>query len=250
VGGPDLMATTVSRPAWYLTGGGRWRDWINLLHGPYTLWHLSYVAIGAGLATRVSSERLVATLLAFFLAVGVAAHALDEVHGRPLGTAIPSLQLVGAAVASLAGATAIGVVGVSRIGWPLLIFVGAGVMLVAGYNLELFGGRLHNDLGFAASWGAFPLLTAFYAQTETIRFTAVAGAVFALGLSLVQRVLSTESRHLRRQVEEVRGEKVLRDGTRQRLDLGAVLSPIDGALQGLSWTVVALAAALITSRLQ
>ena len=61
-----------------------------LLHPPYTLWHLSYVAIGATLAPRFDGGRLVATLLAFFLAVGVCAHALDELHGRPLRTTIPA----------------------------------------------------------------------------------------------------------------------------------------------------------------
>ena len=62
---------------------------------PYTAWHLSYVVIGASLAPHVYPTRLWATLAAFFLAVGVAAHALDELHGRPLGTAIPSLGALG-----------------------------------------------------------------------------------------------------------------------------------------------------------
>ena len=35
------------RPAFYALAPGGWRDWWTLLHPPYTLWHLSYVALGA-----------------------------------------------------------------------------------------------------------------------------------------------------------------------------------------------------------
>ena len=35
------------RPAFYALDSGGWRDYWSLLHPPYTLWHLSFVAIGA-----------------------------------------------------------------------------------------------------------------------------------------------------------------------------------------------------------
>lgn len=236
-------------PAWYATGQGRWRDWLNLLHLPYTLWHLSYVAIGAGLAARVDGERLAGTLVAFALAVGVAAHALDELNGRPLGTSIGSPALVSVAVFSIAAAAAIGIVGVFRVGWELILFVLAGVVLVVAYNLELVGGRFHRDWVFAAAWGAFPVLTGFYAQAETITVAPVLAAVFAFAMSWAQRALSTESRLLRRSVVAVEGEKILRDGSRSPVDLEGMLGPIDRALGALSWSMVALGAALIVSRI-
>ena len=154
-----------------------------LLHPPYTLWHLSYVAIGATIAPRFDGGRLVATLVAFLLAVGVGAHALDELQGRPLGTAIPGWLLVGAAAASLAGAVALGIVGMVRVGAGLGVFIAVGVALTLGYNLELLGGRLHNDVTFAAAWGAFPVLTAYYAQAETLHLPAFAAAAAAYWLS-------------------------------------------------------------------
>jgi len=73
------------------------RDWVTLLHPPYTAWHLSYVAIGAALAPHFVAWRLGGTLVAFFLAVGVGAHALDELAGRPLQTGIPAVALAIAA---------------------------------------------------------------------------------------------------------------------------------------------------------
>src|SRR5436305_10221398 len=97
-----------SRPAFYAARRGGWRDWWTLLHPPYTAWHLSYVVIGAALAPRVLLTNLIATVLAFFLATGLAAHALDELRGRPLRTAIPAAALVAVVVAGLAGALVLG----------------------------------------------------------------------------------------------------------------------------------------------
>src|SRR6476659_919812 len=101
----------LDRPAFYALRRVRWRDWITLLHPPYTAWHLSYVALGAAAAPTVHVDRLIAALAAFFLAVGVSAHALDELHGRPLGTLVSARVLVVSAIVALAGAVAIGVVG-------------------------------------------------------------------------------------------------------------------------------------------
>ena len=100
------------RPAYYAAGPGRWRDWWTLLHPPYTAWHLSYAVIGAALAPRVQTSRVIATVLAFFIAVGLDAHALDELRGRPLRTRIPSAVLVAVVIVGLAGALALGVAGV------------------------------------------------------------------------------------------------------------------------------------------
>jgi hypothetical protein len=223
---------------------------VNVLHPPYTLWHLSYVAIGAGLAPRLNVERLIATIIAFALAVGVASHCLDELAGRPLGTSISTRALYATAALSLVGAAGIGMLGVVQLGWQLAVFVLAGVVFVVGYNLELFGGRMHNAVTFALAWGAFPVLTGYYAQTSTLRLSAIMGACFAFGLSWAQRILSTESRVLRRQVRIVAGEQVFNDGTRRPMDRFSLLEPIDRALATLSWTTVALALALVLAHVQ
>src|SRR6266545_3542459 len=105
------MAETARRPAFYALRPGGWRDLVTVLHPPYTAWHLSYVALGASAAPQIHSERLLAALCAFFLAVGVGAHALDELHGRPLGTRLSDRALLTLAVLGLGGAVAIGVAG-------------------------------------------------------------------------------------------------------------------------------------------
>src|SRR5215210_3245877 len=125
------MAThRLDRPAFYALRPGGWRDLVTLLHPPYTLWHLSYVALGAATAPQLHGDRLAATLLAFFLAVGVCAHALDEINGRPLGTLLPDGLLVALAVVGLAGAVAIGIVGAATVSLGLLPFIAAGAFIV------------------------------------------------------------------------------------------------------------------------
>lgn len=239
----------VPKPAFYAARSGGWRDWWTLLHPPYTAWHLSYVVVGASLAPRVDAVRLGGTLLAFFLAVGLAAHALDELNGRPLRTAIPSALLVLVTVFGLGGAVVLGALGVARIGASIVPFIVLGPLLVVAYNAELFGGAVHTDLGFAASWGAFPVLTGYAAQAQAVSLAAVLAAAGALGLSLAQRSLSTPARRLRRAVRTVRGVMVMADGTEEPVDERTLLVPLERALQALSWAVVALATGLALSRL-
>jgi hypothetical protein len=243
------MTDTRDRPAFYALSSGGWRDYWSLLHPPYTLWHLSYVAIGAGLAPEVHVGWLLETLLAFLLAMGLAAHALDELNGRPLRTRIPNGVLRGLAVLGLAGAIALGVHGAVEISPWLWAFIAAGALLVVAYNLELFGGAMHSDLWFALAWGAFPVLTAYFAQTGTLRVEAILAASACAAISAAQRVLSTPVRRLRRSVREVRGELVLADGTKQTLDRATLRSAPEGALRWLSLAMPLLASALLAARL-
>jgi hypothetical protein len=237
------------RAAYYAARPGGWRDWWTLLHPPYTAWHLAYVVIGACLAPVINATRLIATLLAFFFAVGLAAHALDELHGRPLRTRIPSVALVVVAGVGLAGSIALGVVGIVQIGWALVPFLVVGPILVVAYNFELFGGVIHNDVGFAASWGAFPVLTAYVAQTGRLAVAPLIAAVGAAALSAAQRALSTPARLLRRQSADVVGTIALTDGGMIPVDRPVLLAPLEQALGAMSWAVILLAAALAIDRL-
>jgi hypothetical protein len=238
------------RAAYYAARPGGWRDWWTLLHPPYTAWHLAYIVIGACLAPVINATRLIATLLAFFFAVGLAAHALDELHGRPLRTRIPSVALVAVAGVGLAGSIALGVVGIAQVGWTLVPFLVVGPILVVAYNFEMFGGVIHNDVGFAASWGAFPVLTAYVAQTGRLAVAPLIAAIGAAALSAAQRVLSTPARLLRRQSADVVGTITLTDGGTIPVDRSVLLAPLEQALRAMSWAVVLLAAALAIDRLR
>jgi hypothetical protein len=237
--------TSPARPAFYALSPGGWRDYVTLLHPPYTLWHLSYVAIGAGLAPDLQYGRLALALAAFFLAVGIGAHALDELNGRPLGTRIGKRTLVLLAAGSIGGAVAIGIgAAIAREPW-LLLFVAFGAFIVVAYNLELLGGRFHGHGWFAVAWGGFPLLTGYFAVADRIRPEAVVAAVFATLLSLAQRLLSTQVRTVRRRTEAVSGTIVYRDGREEHLDADALTRVPEAALKALAAATVSLAVALL-----
>jgi hypothetical protein len=237
------------RPAFYALAPGGWRDAVTLLHPPYTLWHLSYVVLGAAVAPAVHVDRLLAALGAFFLAVGISAHALDELHGRPLGTRLPRRLLVALAAGGLAGALGIGLAGAATISLTLLPFVAAGGFLVVAYNLELFGGRFHDDAWFAAAWGAFPAFTSYWANGLSLHAAGVLVAAGCCALSVAQRRLSTPVRELRRRTVAVAGEQRLTDGRRVELTAARLAAPLDGALRALSLAVPLIAAAAIAVRL-
>jgi hypothetical protein len=242
------VALETTRPAFYALRSGGWRDCITLLHPPYTAWHLSYVAIGAALTAEFSWSRLLPTMAAFFLAVGVGAHALDELNGRPLRTQIPRGALYFLAAASIAGAVAIGIVGAVMVNAWIGLFVATGAFVVVAYNLESFGGRFHSDFWFALAWGAFPLLTGYFAAAESTSAVAVAGAVFAFSLSLAQRILSTQVRDVRRRVVRVQGTVERTDGTSTGLTPESLMGPAERALRVLSVAVIALASACVMMR--
>jgi len=237
-----------TRPAFYALAPGSWRDYVTLLHPPYTLWHLSYVAIGAALAPDFRPWILGSALLAFFLAMGVGAHALDELRGRPLETRIGRRTLVALAAVSLAAAAAIGIAAAFRTSLWLLAFVAAGVFLVVAYNLELFSGRLHGDPWFSLAWGAFPVLATYFAAAETIRLEAVLGAAFAALLSHAQRRLSTPVRLMRRRAIAVSGRIELADGSVIPVTRETFTQETERALRTLCAASVALALALVVLR--
>jgi len=221
-----------ARPAFYALRPGGWRDYVTLLHPPYTVWHLSYVALGAALAPDMKWGLLGWTTLAFLLAMGIGAHALDELNGRPLRTQIPTRVLVGLAVVTLAGAVAIGIVAAAAWGWGLLAFVAVGAVLVPAYNLEWFGGRVHTALGLGLAWGAFPVLTGYFVEAQTIRVEAVGAAAYGTFLVLAQRTLSTPVREARRKDNTTSGT-----------------APLERALRLMAAATIVLAVGLVAGRL-
>jgi hypothetical protein len=241
------MSAPGERSAFYSVGRGTGGlgDWVTLLHPPYTLWHLSYVAIGAAVMPPLVLWRLGGTLLAFFLAVGIGAHALDELHGRPLGTGIDATLLVITAAVSI---TAAMVMGLLDGGWKLVPFIVIGGVLVYGYNLELFGGWLHSDVWFALAWGAFPVLVGAYTQHWTLSLAAGVAAVAAFFLSLGQRALSTPARTLRRRVTRVTVRLTFTDGSVRELGRAELLSPIERALRFFVCATSAVAVAMVLAR--
>jgi hypothetical protein len=247
--GEDVKpATPALRPAFYALRAGGWRDYVTLMHPPYTAWHLSYVVLGVALAPAVHIDRLVAALVAFFLAMGLSAHALDEL-GRPLNTRIPesTLRLIG--VGGLGAAVAMGIVGSIVVTPWLLVFVAFGLFIAPAYNLEWFRGRFHSDAWFAFAWGSFPFLTAYWVSGERLALPALFGAVAAFALSLAQRKLSFRVRSMRRRVRAIEGKVVYADGAVEELDRAWAIEPLERALMLMALAIVTVSIAALLARL-
>jgi hypothetical protein len=236
------------RAAFYALAPGGWRDYLTLLHPPYTAWHLSYVVLGASLAPELRWDRLAATLLAFFCALGIGAHALDELAGRPLRTRISSPVLAGLGAGGVGVAVALGIAGSLVAGPWLLAFVAFGAFIAPAYNLEWFSGRFHSDFWFAAAWGAFPLVTACFASAGALPWAALPGAGFAFATSLAQRTLSTRARTVRRRARSVEGSILYIDGTVEDIDRRSLIRFEERALLLLTIAMPAVAIAALASR--
>jgi hypothetical protein len=245
----EAIRAAPERPAFYALGRGRVGELLTLLHPPYTAWHLSYYALGCAVAPTLHVDRLLWGLAAFGLAVGVAAHALDELKDRPLGTSFSNRMLISMAAVTLLGALAIGVAGVLTVSVWLAPFVLVGALFLPAYNLELIGGRVHSDIWFAIGWGAFPALTGYFINAEKVALPGVLIAVGCLVMSVAQRRLSSPARELRRRTSAVRGVRTSSDGRTEELSLSALLAPLDGALAALSVAVVLTACAVVVARL-
>jgi hypothetical protein len=243
------MRAAPERPAFYALGGGRANDLLTLLHPPYTAWHLSYFALGAAVAPHMYVNRLLWGLAAFALAVGVAAHALDELNDRPLRTGLSDGALIALAVASLLGALAIGVAGAIVVSAWLIPLIVLGGLFLPAYNLEWIGGRLHGDVWFAIGWGGFPAFTGYFVESLKIDLPGVLIALACTVLSVAQRRLSSPARDLRRRTSSVTGVRTLADGSSEELSVAHLLAPLDGALAALSLGVVVTACALVAARL-
>jgi hypothetical protein len=243
------MRAAPERPAFYALGGGRAGDLLTLLHPPYTAWHVSYFALGAALAPQMYVNRLLWGLAAFALAVGVAAHALDELNDRPLRTGLSDRALIALAAVSLLGALAIGVAGAITVSAWLAPLVALGGLFLPAYNLEWVGGRLHGDVWFALGWGGFPAFTGYFAEALKIDLPCVLIALACTVLSVAQRRLSSPARELRRRTRSVTGVRELNDGGSEELSVARLLAPLDGALAALSLGIVVTACALVAARL-
>ena len=242
VRGAASLAPETLAPAFYAARGGGWRDYWTLLHPPYTAWHLSYVLLGAALSPAPDPRIVAGALVAFGLAVGVGAHAFDELRGRPLRTRIPSPVLVSLGTAALVVAVALGLLATTMLGPLFLLFVIGGPAIVLAYGFEV--PFVHSDLGFALGWGAFPVVTTAFA-TGAHPVPAALAALAATLLSLAQRRLSTRARSIRRRAVAIRGEIVYRDGAHEPIDAHALIGAPEGALSILWIAVCAIALAVL-----
>jgi hypothetical protein len=238
-----------AKPAWYsIEGQGFLRDFVNLLHLPYTLWHISYVVMGIAIAPTIFVGRSVATVIAFLLGLGVGAHALDETMGNPLQTKRSKAELYALGFGALAAAIAIGIYYVIALSVLLLPFLVIEAFFAIVYNLEIFGKRFHTTLIFALSWGSIPFLTGYFVNALSLSLPALIVAIAVGLLTVVQRTLSTQARFFRRKLPVPVESLKLASGTQVPVSSSELIFPSERSLKVLTATVFLLAIALLLAR--
>jgi hypothetical protein len=240
---------TLQKPAWYTVGGrGVLSDFVNLLHPPYTLWHLSYVLIGIALSPTIYLDRSIAVLVAYFLGLGIGAHALDETMGNPLKTRLSKGKLYSLGFTSLSIAASIGAYYVVTLSALLLPIIVAEVFFALAYNLESFNRRFHNTLVFSISWGILPFVTGYFVNALSISLGAVLTSVAIGILTYVQRTLSLQARSVRRNLDSPVKSLKLENGKEIPLTEKDLISPAERSLKALTLTIFVFAVALICQR--
>lgn len=242
--------------AWYARTGGKFQELYTIIHFPYTSMVLSYVLIGAAISRAIYADRIVLTLAAYFLGLGLSAHALNELHARHWGQALTRRDLQVLFVAPLVGALLIGAYGgfilytASGSVLPplvLLVLIFLETFFLFAYNIDLAGGKFHNDLTFAFSWAALPVLVSYYANALTITPDAALIALAMAATAAIEINLSRWCKDYRRKspLTEIR----FADETKLRLSTSELIGKPEKSLKMIVVAVDLVAIGLFVHRL-
>jgi len=162
---------------------------------------LSFVIIGAAAAPRAYPDRIVATLAAYFLGLGIGAHALDQLepNGSHYVQSLKRKDLAVLGALGMTGAAAIGAYYAATVTPFLLLFVFAGFFFAIAYALPTLvaGGLFHNNICFAFAWGYLPYLTSYYVNSQSIAPIVLLGGLPLAFAAFAEITLSRSVRKAR-----------------------------------------------------
>ncbi len=177
---------------------------VGMLFLPYTGIIVSY-AVWGSLSGPFEIGRLGAICLIYFLALGVSAHCLDAIGGKtkPWGE-LPKKRVLSIALVALGIAFAIGLY-YAFLDASLLIPIGIieGFFLFA-YNLEMFGGRFHNNTSVLISWAILPIFAGSVIQTNTISYEAVLLSILSSALTYILITNSRKYKEMKKSMADPR----------------------------------------------
>jgi len=231
------------RAEWFVPpiGPVKFRIFLGLLFLPYTGMVLAYTVIGATLAETIDPQRVVALAIAYFLGLGIAAHALDALGNRgvkPWGAHFSPAQLWGLVIITSLLALAILVYYASRYTpflWPIGLLE---FFFLFAYNREWFKGRFHTDGWFFFSWGVLPVLAGYVMQTNRLSFASLSVALAAGLFALVEITASRPYKILKRTPDQEAaslGQSAIYERILKSISLGVIVL----ALGMLIWRLTA-----------
>ena len=217
---------------------------------------LSYVLIGAVVSPNLHPNRVVITLVAYFLGLGLSAHALNELHAGHWTKALGKRELVILFALPLGAAVVIGVYGMLELfaastsvvaPLTLMAFIMLETFFLFAYNTDAFSGTFHSDIWFAFSWAALPTLISYYVNALTITSEAVLVALAMAATAGIEINLSRWCKDFRRKSHLT--EMRFANGTRQRMNTSQLLARPEKSLKLIVLVVDLLAIGLIVRKL-
>jgi len=246
-----------SKGAWYARGGGsKLGEFYTILHLPYTSMVLSYVLIGAMLSPTIYPDRVLLTLLAYFLGLGLSAHALNELHAAHWTKALGRNELIVIFALPLGGALIIGIYGTVKLfavfgsalaSVTLMTLILFEIFFLFAYNTEAFNGRFHSDAAFAFSWAVLPTLLSYYVNSLRITAGVVLVALAMAATAGIEINLSRWCKDLRRR--SALTELQFADGTQQNMSTPDLTARPEKALKLIVVVVDMVAIGLVAYRL-
>jgi len=164
-------------------GPRNFRIGVGILFLPYTS-IVTCFAIWGSLGGTFVLDRLIAISVIYFLAVGISAHCLDAVGGKtkPWGN-LPRKKILSVALSSLAIVFAIGIY----------------YAFLDSPNLELFGGKFHNNISTIISWGILPVFAGSVIQTNSISIETILLSMISASITYILITTSRKYKILKKE---------------------------------------------------
>lgn len=198
---------------WFVPQFGpiKFRIFVGMLFLPYTGMCISFSIVGSLLSpTTIMWDRIVAIVIIYFAALGISAHAADNMGSKkkPWGDLFSNLELLIMLVCGLVVAYAIGayyIIFYVPLLLPIAILEG---FFLFAYNYEIWNGFFHNNIWFAISWGSLPLLAGYVMQTNSISYVPLLISTAAFLISYIEIKLSRRYKEFRQNQDVVRSKKL------------------------------------------
>jgi hypothetical protein len=198
---------------WFVPQFGpiKFRIFVGMLFLPYTGMCISFSIVGSLLSpTTIMWDRIVAIVIIYFAALGISAHAADNIGSKkkPWGDLFSNLELLIMLVCGLVVAYAIGayyIIFYVPLLLPIAILEG---FFLFAYNYEIWNGFFHNNFWFAVSWGSMPLLAGYVMQTNSISYVPLLISTAAFLISYIEIKLSRRYKEFRQTQDVIRSKKL------------------------------------------
>lgn len=188
----------------YQLEGSKLKEFITILHIPYTLMCLSLLTIGFSLDGIQNWTIYGLTLIAYFFGLGISAHSFDQLEG--MGSRyvkhLTDSDLIPIGVASFAIALGIGIATMIKYdAWGLLFLIPLQSFFALTYPIsKLYGGKFHSDFWFAVSFGFLPVVIGNYINTLNFSLYSFWWGMLALIISFIEILLSRHVRNMRKEM--------------------------------------------------